>query len=43
MYYAHKKMTEYKEEALALLQKYPDSPAKEAMHELVAYVIDRKH
>jgi octaprenyl-diphosphate synthase len=41
--YAHKKMTEYKEEALALLQKYPDSPAKEAMHELVAYVIDRKH
>ena len=41
--YAHKKMLTYKEEALELLHKYPDTPARQAMEELVNYVIDRKY
>jgi octaprenyl-diphosphate synthase len=41
--YAEQKMREYQEEGLQLLYKYPDTPARRAMEELVAYVIDRKH
>ena len=41
--YAHKKMLAYKEEALNLLHQYPDTPARQAMEELVDYVIDRKY
>lgn len=41
--YAQQKMLQYKEEALQLLNKYPDSPARRAMEELVNYVIDRKY
>jgi len=41
--YAQQKMLQYKEEALQLLNKYPDTPARRAMEELVNYVIDRKY
>lgn len=41
--YATKKMHAYKEEALALLHQYPDSPARQAMEDLVHYAIDRKY
>lgn len=41
--YAKQKMLQYKEEALQLLNKYPDTPARRAMEELVNYVIDRKY
>jgi octaprenyl-diphosphate synthase len=41
--YAAQKMHAYKEEALALLKQYPDTPARQAMEELVHYVIDRKY
>ena len=41
--YAHSKMKEYQNEALAMLQTYPDSPARQALEELVNYVIERKY
>jgi octaprenyl-diphosphate synthase len=41
--YAEQKMKEYREEALAILHTYPESPATKAMEELVNYVIDRKY
>ena len=41
--YAQKKMMEYKEQALRLLYTYPETPARQAMEELVNYVIDRKY
>lgn len=41
--YAHNKMKEYQNEALAMLHTYPDSPARQAMEELVNYVIERKY
>ena len=41
--YAQQKMKEYKEEALKILHTYPDTPARQAMEELVNYVIDRKY
>lgn len=41
--YAAQKMNTYKQEALAMLDKYPDSPARSAMIELVNYAIDRKY
>lgn len=41
--YAHEKMIAYKQEALELLHQYPASPARDAMEELVDYVIDRKY
>lgn len=41
--YARQKMNEYKEEALNMLDHYPDSDAKAAMKELVNYVIERTH
>ena len=41
--YATQKMNEYKRDAIAMLDKYPDSPAKEAMIALVNYAIERKY
>lgn len=41
--YAHEKMKAYQADALAMLEKYPPTEARQAMEELVRYVIDRKH
>ncbi len=41
--YARKKMMQFKEEALEILHTYPESKAREAMEQLVNYVIDRKY
>lgn len=41
--YATQKMKEYQADAINMLDKYPSSPAKDAMIELVNYVIERKH
>ena len=41
--YARQKMQAYKQEALALLHRYPDTPSRQAMEDLVAYSIDRKY
>jgi len=41
--YSHKKMIAYKDEALRMLDEYPDSDAKKAMKELVDYAIDRRY
>ena len=40
--YAVSKMLAFKDEALGLLEKYPDSPYKEALTLMVNYVVDRK-
>jgi len=40
--YAESKMHAYQDEALQLLQTYPDSPYKEALQLMVNYVVDRK-
>lgn len=40
--YASMKMNEYKNDAIKLLDKYPDNLAKQAMVELVNYVIERR-
>jgi octaprenyl-diphosphate synthase len=41
--YAAQKMNEYKHQAIAMLDKYPETPARNAMIELVNYAIDRKY
>lgn len=41
--YSLQKMNEYKSEALDIIQTYPDSEARQAMIELVDYVIERKY
>lgn len=41
--YALQKMQEYHTEAIALLHQYPDSPERQAMEQLVSYVIERKY
>jgi octaprenyl-diphosphate synthase len=40
--YSREKMHEYKDKALALLEEYPDSDAKEALISLVNYIVVRK-
>ncbi len=40
--YAERQMIHYKDAALELLSKYPDNEYKEALANLVTYVIDRK-
>ncbi len=40
--YAEKKMHEYKEKALTIINEYPDSEVKTALLELVDYTIERK-
>lgn len=41
--YAHQRMKQYQDEALTMLQQYPDTDARRAMEELVNYVIERKY
>jgi len=41
--YAQQKMQEYKADALRLLHTYPDTPARQAMEQLVQYAIERKY
>lgn len=41
--YAQEKMKAYQAEALQLLHTYPDTPERQAMEELVNFVIDRKY
>lgn len=41
--YAQQKMEAYRQEALELLHKYPDTAARQAMEELVNYAIKRKY
>lgn len=41
--YSVQKMKEYQARALEMLDQYPDSPARQALIELVNYVIDRKY
>lgn len=41
--YSAKKMNEYRDKALTMLEQYPDTDAKKALIELVNYVIDRKY
>jgi len=41
--YAFSKMKQYQQDALAMLERFPDSDARNAMAELVNYVIDRKY
>jgi octaprenyl-diphosphate synthase len=40
--YAHHTMKTYQQDALKMLDKFPETPEKNAMIELVNYVIDRK-
>ena len=40
--YAESKMHAYQDEALKLLDTYPNSPYKEALQLMVNYVVDRK-
>lgn len=40
--YSRKKMLEYKEKAIAILEKYPDNDAKPALIDLVNYIVIRK-
>jgi octaprenyl-diphosphate synthase len=40
--YAENRMAEFQQQALLLLQNYPDSPYKEALVLMVNYVIERK-
>lgn len=41
--YAHKKMTEYRDEALAILFEFPESDIRKGLEELVLYTTDRKY
>lgn len=41
--YAEKKMNEYKDKALALLESFPDSPSRTSLRELVNYTTERKN
>lgn len=40
--YAHKKMIEFREEAIQLINKYPDSDSKKSLLGLVEYTTERK-
>lgn len=41
--YALQKMNEYHAAAIELLHRYPDTPERQAMEQLVSYVIERKY
>jgi octaprenyl-diphosphate synthase len=41
--YAEQKMIEYRDTAIAILNSFPPSPAREALEELVRYTTDRKY
>jgi len=40
--YAHSSMHEHKGKALAILDGFPESEAKESLRELITYTIERK-
>ncbi|HRG82272.1 MAG TPA: polyprenyl synthetase family protein [Chitinophagaceae bacterium] len=41
--YATDKMNQYKKEALDILHRFPESPARQGLEDLVLYVTDRKY
>ena len=41
--YAVKKMNDYKQEALQILNQFPDTDSKKALIDLVSFVTDRKY
>ena len=41
--YAREKMLQYKQDAIDILHSFPDTPARQAMEELVDYSIERKY
>lgn len=41
--YASEKMNNYRDEALAILNSFPENPARNAMEELVRFTTDRKY
>ncbi|MFM6925375.1 MAG: polyprenyl synthetase family protein [Ferruginibacter sp.] len=41
--YAAKKMNGYRDEALSILNSFPDNPVKQVLEELVRYTTDRKY
>lgn len=41
--YATKKMNEYKDKALKLLNEFPSTPSRKSLEELVIYTTERKH
>lgn len=41
--YATKKMIAYKEEALAILREFPESPVRQGLEDMVLFVTDRKY
>lgn len=41
--YARQKMVDYREEALSILKSMPENDAREALRELIAYVVDREY
>jgi octaprenyl-diphosphate synthase len=41
--YARQKMVNYREEALSILESMPENNAREALRELIAYVVDREY
>jgi octaprenyl-diphosphate synthase len=41
--YATKKMFSYRDEALELLYRFPTSPVRDALEELVRYTTDREY
>jgi octaprenyl-diphosphate synthase len=41
--YASEKMNTYRDEALAILNSFPENPVKEVLEELVRYTTDRKY
>lgn len=41
--YATQKMNEFRDEALAILEQFPESPARQGLHDLVLFVTDRKY
>lgn len=41
--YATKKMNDYKNEALAILHQFPESPVRQGLEDMVLFVTDRKY
>ncbi len=41
--YAQQKMVEYRDEALAILNSFPETPVRKALEELVRFTTDRKY
>ena len=41
--YAQNKMLEYRDEALSILNSFPETPVRKALEELVRYTTDRKY